>query len=241
MSVAGRARLRLSMRIAMPLLLPALVALAMACGGGSSTTPTATSAAAGLETSTTGSTPTPEPTAQALIDNALLDVPDMPAGWQSAFAAAGSLDLTLNLCNRHIDDGGYVAHGQTAVSAGQEALLEQIAVYPSGRAAAVLNNIRSAFGACSQWTATRGNQSLTFHAAQQAFPTLGDETLAFTMAASGPGNAAAGSQVYVVVRQGATVMTVSYLTAGAVDATGVQNLVRGAFDKLQKVQTAGTS
>lgn len=212
-----------------------IAAIATACGG-SSSTPTATSEAAGLETSTPGSTPTPEPTAQAFINNALLDVPDMPSGWQNAFAAASSLNLTLNLCNKHIDVSGYLAFGQTALSSGQNALLEHIAVYPADRAATVMNNTRSAFSSCTQWTATRSGQTLTFHAAPLQFPTLGDETIAYTLSATGPGNAPAGSQVYVAVRQGATVMTMSYLTTGTIDPATTQNLVRNAYAKVEKAQ-----
>jgi hypothetical protein len=237
-------RIRPSIRIAPWALLAsalALVALTASCGGSSSAAPTATSAATTTVSSTPGSAPTSEPTAQAMIDNALLDTPDLPSGWQQAFAGASSIDLTLNLCNQHIDDSGYVAHGQTALTDSQNALLERIAVYPAARAAEVVRTARAALGACSQWSANRNGQSLTFRSTALPFPTLGDETLAFTMSAFGPGNAAAGSQTYVVVRQGATIMTLSYLTTGTVDAAAVQNLVKGAFSKLQKAQSGPTS
>jgi hypothetical protein len=235
------------MRLRLLALITCLVVISAGCAGNRSPasatfsvgtaandTPTAVnptpSSPAPTAVNPTPSFPTPTST-EAELDGALLTAADVP-GWSSNVIEEPL--ITDKFCNVDIEPAGAIARRRALIAnrATGEGIFESISFYAPDAAAVAVAAARNAVSSCASWNKPTPTGSLAIYTPSTLeFTSLGDETVAAAVSIVAPARMN-GEDHVVVVRRGALVMVLSYLTPGSGDPARTANLVQPADQKL---------
>ncbi|MDE3095048.1 MAG: hypothetical protein KGK07_03500 [Chloroflexota bacterium] len=213
------------------------LAAAPACSGGGSASPTAAPAGAATvdATASVAASPAAQGSPTPAIAAAVLATSDLPAGW-----VGGRLQqpqITTNACDATFDTLASKGRWRAVFINGQAGLFESVAAYAPGDAQRAVEQVRSAFASCQQWSRVLNNNRLatyTWSKLDNVAPPA-DETLAYTVHIAITPPRSEGTDEFVVVRRGNVVMIFSHLTAGAGDAAATKALIEKADRKVAAV------
>ncbi|MHB8376121.1 MAG: hypothetical protein ACYDEB_04110 [Dehalococcoidia bacterium] len=214
----------------LPVMLIAALAVSWACsGGGSSVTPTSTPPnATAAATASSGASGAATPA--SALTRTLLTTSDLQPGWTSG--RLQQPQITDSVCDVRFDDLVSTARQRAALVSGQLGLFESVAAYPAGDAQRAVEQVRTAFASCQQWSRIlNGGRLVTYTWSKlDSIPASGDEMLAFNVHVAVTPPRAEGTDQLVVVRRGNVVMILSYLAPGAGDPA----VTRGYVDKADR-------
>ncbi len=227
-------------RLPAPLVIALVIvtlAAAPACGGGGSASPTAapTGAPSVDATAAVAASPAAQGSATPAIAAAVLATSDLPAGW-----VGGRLQqpqITTNACDVTFDTLASRARWRTVFINGQAGIFESVAAYGPGDAQRAVEQIRSAFASCQQWSRVLNNNRLatyTWSKLDNVAPPA-DETLAYTVHIAITPPRSEGTDEFVVVRHGDVVMILSHLMTGTGDVAVTRGFVQKADRKVAAV------